>query len=75
MPVSLRAPLTAVVGGAVAVGLLLHVDANLGNDMTPPHALMHAAVIGALFAGVCSLLSNNYSVKAANSASSRDPLS
>ena len=43
--------------------------------MTPPHALMHAAVIGALFAGVCSLLSNNYSVKAANSASSRDPLS
>ena len=75
MPISLRAPLTAVVGGAVAVGLLLHVDANLGNAATPLRLLVRAAVIGALFAGVCSFLSNNYSVKAANSASSRDPLS
>ena len=32
----------------------------------PAALAVRAAVIGALFAGVCSLLSNNYSVKAAN---------
>ena len=31
VPVSLRAPLTAIVGAAIAVGLILYVDANLGN--------------------------------------------
>ena len=50
-------------------------DANLGNDMTPLRSLVRAAVIGALFTGVCSLLSHNYRMKAANPTSGRDSLS
>jgi hypothetical protein len=50
MPISLRAPLTAIVGAAVAVGLSL----LLGFRYIP------IAIVGALTTGACSLLSHNY---------------
>lgn len=60
VPISLRAPLTATLGAAVAVGLLLHVQAKFGNTRMPSlSALLQAAVIGVLSAGACSLLSHN----------------
>jgi hypothetical protein len=61
VPISLRAPLTATLGAAVAVGLLLHVEARFGNTRMPSlGALLQAAVIGVLSAGACSLLSHNH---------------
>ncbi|MEH2506084.1 ABC-type Fe3+-siderophore transport system permease subunit [Bradyrhizobium sp. AZCC 1578] len=60
-PISLRAPLTAIVGAAVAVGLVLFLAAQLGGQMTPPlHTLIPIAVIGALNTGACSLLTYYY---------------
>ncbi|KRR29963.1 hypothetical protein [Bradyrhizobium retamae] len=57
VPVSLRVPLTAIVGAAVAVGLVLFLAAQLGGQMTPPlHTLIPIAVIGAINTGACSLL-------------------
>jgi hypothetical protein len=50
VPISLRAPLTAIVGAAVAVGLSL----LLGFRYIP------IAIVGALTTGACSLLSHNY---------------
>jgi hypothetical protein len=60
-PISLRAPLTTVVGAAVAVGLSLFLWAQLGNRMVPPslYSQIPIAIIGALCTGVCSLLSHN----------------
>jgi hypothetical protein len=56
VPISLRAPLTAIVGAAVAVGLDLY-----GATWTPPlHTLVLYAVLGALSMGACSLLSHDY---------------
>jgi hypothetical protein len=56
VPISLRAPLTAIVGAAVAVGLGLY-----AARWTPPlHRLVLFAVLGALSTGACSLLSHDY---------------
>lgn len=59
--ISLRAPLTAIVGAAVAVGLSLFLWVQFGNKMVPPslYSQIPIAVIGALCTGVCSLLSHN----------------
>lgn len=60
-PISLRAPLTTIVGAAVAVGLSLFLWAQLGNKTVAPslYSQIPIAVIGALCTGVCSLLSHN----------------
>jgi len=61
VPISLRAPLTAIVGAAVAVGLMLYVGAQLGGTRAAPlRTLMLVAVLGALSTGTCSLVSNDY---------------
>ena len=57
VPVSLSAPLTAIVGAAVAVGLGLFLETLLGIGTSPPHTLIPVAVIGALSTGASSLLS------------------
>jgi hypothetical protein len=57
-PISLRAPLTAIVGAAVAVGLVLFLGAQLGATTLPMHTLIPIAVIGALNIGACSLLTH-----------------
>jgi hypothetical protein len=54
-PMPVRAPLTAIVGAAVAVGLLLAII----RKMPPPETLMTLAVLGAICMGVCSLLSDD----------------
>jgi len=61
VPISMRAPLTIIVGAAVAVGPGLFLWAQLGNKMVPPSlsSQIPIAVIGALCTGVCSLLSHN----------------
>ncbi|ANW04375.1 hypothetical protein [Bradyrhizobium icense] len=56
VPISLRAPLTAIVGAAAAVGLVLFLGAELGGMTLPLHTLIPIAVIGALNTGACSLL-------------------
>ncbi|WP_213288872.1 hypothetical protein [Bradyrhizobium sp. sGM-13] len=61
VPISLRAPLTAIIGAAVAVGLVLFLAAQLGGQMTPLHTLIPIAVIGALNTGACSLLAHRRS--------------
>ncbi|WP_156908813.1 hypothetical protein [Bradyrhizobium murdochi] len=55
--------MTAIVGAAVAVGLVLFLAAQLlGGQMTPPlHTLIPIAVIGALNTGACSLLAHRRS--------------
>ena len=61
VPISLRAPLTAIVGAAVAVGLMLYVGAQLGGTKAVPfRALMLFAILGALITGVCSLASDYF---------------
>ena len=61
LPICLRAVLTAVVGAAVAVGLILYVGAQLGGTRaTPLYTRVLIAVLGALSMGACSLLSHNY---------------
>jgi hypothetical protein len=66
LPICLRAPLTAIVGAAVAVGLRLYMSTQVGNKVPPslypeiPMEFIWAAVIGALTTGACSLLSHNY---------------
>ena len=56
MPIFLRAPLTAVAGAIVmGVGLLL-----LLSDQMPPPDLRFWAVAGAAYAGICSLLANDW---------------
>ena len=61
VPISMRAPLTTIVGAAVAVGLSLFLWAQLGNKMVPPSlsSQIPIAVIGALCTGACSLLSHS----------------
>ena len=66
-PIYLRAPLIAIVGAAVAVGLRLYMEAELGSKTVAPPvyagtpiAWIAAAAIGAVTAGVCSLLSHDY---------------
>lgn len=56
LPIPLRAPLTAIVGATIAVGL----DLALIGKMLPQQILMQIAVAGALSMGTCSLLSNDY---------------
>lgn len=56
VPVPLRAPLTAIVGATIAVGLLLY----LVGKVTPLQFPTHIAIIGALSMGMCSVLSHNY---------------
>ncbi|NOJ42486.1 hypothetical protein [Bradyrhizobium australiense] len=61
VPISMRAPLTMIVGAAVAVGLCLFLGILLGSKMMPPlHMLIPIAVIGALNTGTCSLLAYYY---------------
>jgi hypothetical protein len=66
LPICLRAPLTAIVGAAVAVGLRLYMSTQVGNKVPPslypeiPMEFIWAAVIGGLTTGACSLLSHNY---------------
>ena len=56
VPIFLRAPLTAIVGAAVAVGLSLYLWIQVGNKMVPPslYSQIPIAVVGALTAGACS---------------------
>jgi hypothetical protein len=55
LPVLLRAPLTAIAGATIAVGLLL----SLVGKMVPQQTLMSIAIIGASCRGVCSLSSHD----------------
>jgi hypothetical protein len=54
-PIFLRAPLTAIVGAAIAVGLSLYL---FGSKLTPAYRQMPFAIVGALAMGACSLLSH-----------------
>lgn len=54
-PMPIRAPMTAIVGAAVAVGLLLAII----RKMPPPETLMPLAILGAICMGVCSLLADD----------------
>jgi hypothetical protein len=56
VPIYLRAPLTAIVGATIAVGLIL----AMGRMMLPPQILMQFAITGAVCMGVCSVFSNAY---------------
>ena len=56
LPVLLRAPLTAIVGATMAVGLIL----ALAGKMLPQETLMSLAIIGAFCMGLCSLLAHDY---------------
>ncbi|MGH6709852.1 MAG: hypothetical protein ACREEK_12860 [Bradyrhizobium sp.] len=62
VPIWLRAPLIALVGAAVAVGLGLYLWIALGSRMAPPSldAQISIAVLGAVCTGACSLLSHDY---------------
>jgi hypothetical protein len=59
VPISLRVPLTAIAGAAVAVGVYLYLyGAPLGSKLAPSlHRLIAFALFGALNTGACSLLS------------------
>jgi hypothetical protein len=62
-PIRLRAPLVAVVGAAVAVGvisLLFVLLGSQGNEPFPLGRLTFALIVGAVAAGVSSLLSHDY---------------
>jgi hypothetical protein len=54
-PIPVRAPLTAIVGASVSVGLLL----AIAGKMLPSETLMPFAILGAICMGVCSLLSED----------------
>jgi hypothetical protein len=56
LPLSLRAPLTAIVGATVAGGLA----GALFSCLLPPSMLMWFAIGGAVCMGACSLLSHDY---------------
>jgi hypothetical protein len=55
-PISLRAPLTAIAGATSACALAF----ALLHCFFPPSELMFFPLGGAVFAGVCSLLSHDY---------------
>jgi len=55
-PIALRAPLTAI-AGAVATSALASV---ILHCIFPPSELMFIPLAGAVFAGACSLLANDY---------------
>jgi hypothetical protein len=55
VPISLRAPLTATVGAAIAAGLSVYL---FGGRLL--HTQLPVAIVGALAMGACSLLSHNY---------------
>jgi hypothetical protein len=66
-PIYLRAPLIAIVGAAVAVGLRLYLQAQHSSKAASsslyagiPIAVIVVAATGALTAGACSLLSHDY---------------
>ena len=54
VPISLRAPLTATVGAAIAAGLSVYL---FGGNLLQQ---MPVAIVGALAMGACSLLSHDY---------------
>ena len=61
-PIRLRAPLTAVVGAAVAVGVIFFLVAQLGNKgPLPLGLLMTSLIVGAAATSMSSLLSHNHS--------------
>jgi hypothetical protein len=62
LPLELRAPLTALTGGTIAVGLLLALNRMMFPHGTtlPLEILMPFAVGGAVCMGACSLLSHDY---------------
>ena len=58
LPLALRAPLTAIAGGVVAVGLFLGtIGWTLPLGVSAPFA-----IVGAFCMGVCSLLSHDYGI-------------
>ena len=63
-PLPIRAPLTAFLGAAVAVGLMLAIMRKAtpaGTLMQPSEVLMPLAILGAIcMGGVCSLLSDDF---------------
>jgi asparagine N-glycosylation enzyme membrane subunit Stt3 len=61
-PISIRAPLTAIVGAAVCVGIRWYLWSQTGNKMVTPtlSSEFPIAIIGALMTGMCSLLAHNY---------------
>jgi hypothetical protein len=60
-PIWLRAPLTAVVGAAVAVGVFLLLVVLLGiPGPMPPRLLSVILIVGAVATGMSSLFSHNY---------------
>jgi hypothetical protein len=62
LPLELRAPLTAITGATVAVGLVLALNWMIfpHGGMLPQEILKPFAIGGALCMGVCSLLSHDY---------------
>ena len=61
VPIDARAPLTAIAGGAVAVGLWLLLAVGLTGKQPPPlDTLIPFAIFGALNTGACSLLSHRF---------------
>jgi hypothetical protein len=60
-PIWVRAPLTAVVGAAVAVGVFLLLVVLLGiPGPMPPRLLSVILIVGAVATGMSSLFSHNY---------------
>ena len=70
-PVWLRVPMTTIVGAAatagVALGLELYASSHLGKSMVPlpMYQMIPIAVFGALWTGVCSLISHDYNAQKA----------
>lgn len=62
LPIYLRAPLIAIVGAAIAVGMAFGLawTVVLHFVMLPQWILLPFAIGGALCMGACSLLSNDY---------------
>ena len=58
LPVPVRAPLTAIAGSALVVGLVL----ALFSTIVQLRELLPFAIGGALYAGLCSLLSHDYGI-------------
>lgn len=56
LPVYLRAPLTAIIGAAIPVGVIL----GWAGCVLPQQIWMPFAIGGALCMGACSLLSNDF---------------
>ena len=77
LPIYLRAPLTAVAGATIAIGIPLILVSILLSHllMLPQWTMVTLAIGGALCMGVCSLLSHDYGSRRVKPAGANGSLS